>query len=63
MAENREEPSRSMDNCDEIEASTTPKPTRNVSPEGSEAEYSRDLRSVLVTSVLNLETLDLDLYR
>lgn len=25
--------------------------------------YSQDLRSVLVTSVLNLETLDLDLYR
>ncbi|XP_029990545.1 acyl-coenzyme A thioesterase 8 [Sphaeramia orbicularis] len=63
MAENGRGAGRSTDNCDEIDATATPRSTGNVSPEDSESEYSRDLRSVLVTSVLNLETLDLDLYR
>lgn len=31
--------------------------------ESSGARYPQDLRSVLVTSVLNLEQLDIDLYR
>uniref|UniRef100_A0A8C6LQ51 Acyl-CoA thioesterase 8 n=1 Tax=Nothobranchius furzeri TaxID=105023 RepID=A0A8C6LQ51_NOTFU len=41
----------------------TPRPGEDSSSQSSDAPYPQDLRSVLVTSVLNLEELDVDLYR
>uniref|UniRef100_A0A1A7WGA9 Acyl-coenzyme A thioesterase 8 n=1 Tax=Iconisemion striatum TaxID=60296 RepID=A0A1A7WGA9_9TELE len=40
-----------------------PEPGEDSSAQSSDAPYPQDLRSVLVTSVLNLEELDVDLYR
>lgn len=40
-----------------------PKPEHVENEGGSSSEFSPDLKSVLVTSVLNLEKLDVDLYR
>ncbi|XP_068171878.1 acyl-coenzyme A thioesterase 8 [Antennarius striatus] len=40
-----------------------PKPAEDEDSETPPAPYEQDLRSVLVTSVLNLEKLDVDLYR
>lgn len=51
--------SSSVNNCDDPGVTVPP-----VSPENdSSTHYAQDLKSVLVTSVLNLEKLDVDLYR
>uniref|UniRef100_A0A1A8I434 Acyl-coenzyme A thioesterase 8 n=1 Tax=Nothobranchius kuhntae TaxID=321403 RepID=A0A1A8I434_NOTKU len=44
-------------------SSDPPGPREDSSSQSSDAPYPQDLRSVLVTSVLNLEELDVDLYR
>ncbi|XP_054604231.1 acyl-coenzyme A thioesterase 8 isoform X2 [Nothobranchius furzeri] len=44
-------------------SSDPPGPGEDSSSQSSDAPYPQDLRSVLVTSVLNLEELDVDLYR
>lgn len=40
-----------------------PKPAHEENGQSSSSQFSSDLKSVLVTSVLNLEQLDVDLYR
>lgn len=45
------------------EVISPPKPPEKGSSVDSASRFEEDLKSILVTSVLNLETLDLDLYR
>lgn len=53
----------STNNCDRQGGAEPPKSPDGESSEGLGAQYTPDLKSVLVTSVLNLEELDVDLYR
>lgn len=55
--------SASADVCRPSGDSPTQKPAEDDGSARSEPQFSPDLRSVLVTSVLNLEKLDVDLYR
>lgn len=43
--------------------SDLPTPAHDENGKSSSSQFSSDLKSVLVTSVLNLEQLDVDLYR
>lgn len=54
-----ENPPKSVD----ISAADAPKLSENDGADGAESGFTQDLKSVLVTSVLNLEELDVDLYR
>lgn len=45
------------------EPSEVPKLAEDENATGSSSQFTSDLKSVLVTSVLNLEKLDVDLYR
>ncbi|XP_074499797.1 acyl-coenzyme A thioesterase 8 [Sebastes fasciatus] len=55
--------SDSTNNCDVSGGSVSQKPPEDDSSESAASQLDQDLKSVLVTSVLNLETLDVDLYR
>lgn len=65
MAEQGDDTSRgtsdSTNNCNNPGITVPPKSSDDESSESP--EYVQDLKSVLVTSVLNLEKLDVDLYR
>ena len=52
-------PANSGDNAE----NTPPTSPGDESSDSPAPQYSQDLKSVLVTSVLNLEELDVDLYR
>ncbi|KAM9362168.1 acyl-coenzyme A thioesterase 8 [Symphorus nematophorus] len=62
MAEREVDPSDSRNN-DYPEGTVSLKSPEDESSESPEAQFDQDLKSVLVTSVLNLEKLDVDLYR
>ncbi|KAM9859988.1 acyl-coenzyme A thioesterase 8 [Aulostomus maculatus] len=62
-AEKRREVSGSANISDSSSCSVSPKSPEDGGPESPATEANRDLRSILVTSVLNLERLDVDLYR
>ncbi|XP_078031276.1 acyl-coenzyme A thioesterase 8 [Epinephelus lanceolatus] len=53
----------STNNCDDSGGTVSPKPLEDESLESPSSQHTQDLKSVLVTSVLNLEKLDVDLYR
>lgn len=53
----------STDNCNHSGDTEPPKSPEDESSERPEAQCTQDLKSVLITSVLNLEKLDVDLYR
>lgn len=53
----------SNQNSDPPGGTELPKLAGGESSAKPEAQYNRDLKSILVTSVLNLEKLDVDLYR
>lgn len=55
--------SGSTNNCDYRGATVLPTSPEDESSERPASQYAQDLKSVLVTSVLNLEKLDVDLYR
>lgn len=66
MAEQSDEGTRTSDssNSDESpEVVLPPEPSEEESSLSSASPFNEDLKSVLVTSVLNLETLEVDLYR
>lgn len=66
MAERSDEGSKTSDSsnsCGSPEVGLPPKPPEEGNSPSSAAQVNKDLKSVLVTSVLNLETLDVDLYR
>lgn len=56
-------PAGSTQSCDPPGGTETPESADGESSDTAEAQYNRDLKSILVTSVLNLEKLDVDLYR
>lgn len=53
----------STNNSDCPGGTVSPKSPGDEGAEGPAPQYAQDLKSVLVTSVLNLEKLDVDLYR
>lgn len=57
------EASDSANNCDISGVSVSPKSPEDENSESAVSQHTPDLKSVLVTSVLNLEMLDVDLYR
>lgn len=66
MAEQSDEgtkTSHSSNSTGSSEVVLPPKPPEEGSSQSSPSYFNKDLKSVLVTSVLNLETLDVDLYR
>lgn len=66
MAEQRDEGTKTSDSSNSSESPEVllpPKPPEEGSSLSSASHFNKDLKSVLVTSVLNLETLDVDLYR
>lgn len=67
MAEKEEDPNHSVsglkNNCNTAGGPVSPKSPEDETSESPVPEYAQDLKSVLVTSVLNLEKLDVDLYR
>ncbi|KAG8007392.1 Acyl-coenzyme A thioesterase 8 [Nibea albiflora] len=67
MAEKEEEPSHSVsgltNNFNTPGGPVSPKSPEDETSESPVPQYAQDLKSVLVTSVLNLEKLDVDLYR
>lgn len=66
MAEPGDEGTKTSDSpasSESPEAVLPAKPPEEESALDSASQFDKDLKSVLVTSVLNLETLDVDLYR
>lgn len=63
MADNSDNSRESKSNSDSPGATVLLKLSEDEDSEGSVSQYDQDLKSVLVTSVLNLEKLDVDLYR
>lgn len=66
MAEQSDEGTKTSDSSASSESPEVvlpPKPPEEESSLSSASHFDKDLKSVLVTSVLNLETLDVDLYR
>lgn len=66
MAEQSDEGTKTSDSStsgESPEVLLQPEPPEEGSSLNSASHFKKDLKSVLVTSVLNLETLDVDLYR
>lgn len=66
MAEQSDQSIKNLDSSNSREAPGVVLPSKSPEegiPPGSELDFNKDLKSVLVTSVLSLETLDVDLYR
>lgn len=63
MEEEEADASRSAQTNDYSGGSVSLKPPEDVCSDSPVPPDTQDLRSVLVTSVLNLEKLDVDLYR
>lgn len=66
MAEQSDEGTKTSDSSNSSESPEVvlpPEPPEEGSSLNSASQFNKDLKSVLVTSVLNLETLDVDLYR
>lgn len=53
----------SADKSDYLESTSSPTSPGDENSDSPAPQYAQDLKSVLVTSVLNLEELDVDLYR
>ncbi|XP_056130517.1 acyl-coenzyme A thioesterase 8 [Lampris incognitus] len=63
MAEDSAEAGGKLTFPDQPQDNGSLKATKDVDPENNESESFQDLKSILVTSVLNLEKLDVDLWR